>query len=324
MCFLDFYIYIVVFCVKMKGENMNQYPKENREYKSSLFCKIFQKQKDLLDLYNAVNGTEYADPNDLEINTLENVVYLSMKNDVSFLIDGNLNLYEHQSTYNPNMPLRGLLYFAQLYNKYVDDNNINLYGTRLQKIPLPKYVVFYNGKRTEPAEQILKLSDAFENSEKAGSLECEARMLNINYGHNQELMEKCKKLEEYSIFVSRVRKYAEQDSQNIKKAISRAVDECVKENILKDILTSQKAEVLELVLTTFNRELYEKALREEAIEDGREEGLQQGLQQGKRQYLVDKVKLKLAKGKSIESISDELEESVAAINEIVNELNRCD
>ncbi len=300
---------------------MNQYPKENREYKSSLFCKIFENKKDLLDLYNAVNGTDYDEPNDLEINTLENVVYLSMKNDVSFLIDGNLNLYEQQSTYNPNMPLRGLLYFAQLYNKYVEENDINLYGTRLQKIPLPKYIVFYNGKKTEPDEQILKLSDAYESSEEKGSLECEARMLNINHGFNQKVMEKCRKLEEYSLFVSRVRKYTEQESQNIKKAVARAVDECIEENILKDILVSQKAEVLELVLTTFNREKYEKALREEAIQDGREEGLQQGLQQGKEQYLIEKIKVKLEKGKSVEEIADALEEREETIRAIIEKLN---
>ncbi len=174
--------------------NHYEYPIANRQYKSTLFCKIFKDKKHLLDLYNGVNGTNYQNPDDLEINTIENIVYLSMKNDLSFLIDCNMSLYEHQSTYNPNMPLRGLLHFSQLYNKYVERNNLNLYSTHLKPLPVPKYVVFYNGTAQEPDEQILLLSEAFQQSHPdnsvSGCLECEARMLNINYGHNLELRTK--------------------------------------------------------------------------------------------------------------------------------------
>ena len=139
-----------------------EYPQGNREYKSTLFCKVFEEKKYLLELYNSVNGTDYQNEEDLEVNTLENVVYISMKNDISFLIDCNMNLYEHQSTYNPNMPLRGVLYFAQLYSKYVVKNNLNLFSSTLQKIPAPRYIVFYNGTQEQPDEQILLLSEAFQ------------------------------------------------------------------------------------------------------------------------------------------------------------------
>ena len=244
-----------------------EYPQGNREHKSTLFCKAFEEKKYLLDLYNSVNDSDYQNPDDLEVNTLEDVVYISMKNDKSFLIDCNMNLYEHQSTYNPNMPLRGLLYFAKLYSRYVKEHHLNLFSTTLQKIPVPKYVVFYNGTQEQPDEQILTLSEAFQKDRNGqyedGCLECYARMLNINYGHNRELMQKCRRLEEYAIFISKVREHTTRDPKNLSEAIERAVDECIEEGILADILNSQKAEVLELALTTFDRELYEQGLREE-------------------------------------------------------------
>lgn len=244
-----------------------EYPQGNREHKSTLFCKAFEEKKHLLELYNSVNDSDYHNSEDLEVNTLEDVVYISMKNDKSFLIDCNMNLYEHQSTYNPNMPLRGLLYFAQLYSRYVKENHLNLFSKTLQKIPTPKYIVFYNGTQEQPDEQILMLSEAFQKRKESecedGCLECYARMLNINYGHNRELMQKCRRLEEYALFVSKVREHTTNTPKNLSEAIERAVDECIEEGILVDILSSQKAEVLELALTTFDRELYEQGLREE-------------------------------------------------------------
>ena len=248
-----------------------EYPKENREHKSTLFCKVFENKEHLLDLYNCVNNTTYQNPDDLEVNTLENVVYITMKNDLSFLIDCNMNLYEQQSTFNPNMPLRGLLYFAQLYNKYIAKHNVNLYSSAVQKIPVPKYIVFYNGTKEQPDEQILLLSDLFQkqnvHQHVDGCLECEARMLNINYGKNRELLENCRRLEEYSIFVAKVREYATADIENRESAIIRAIDECIEAGILADILIEQKAEVLELMLTTFNKELYEQGLKEEGARE---------------------------------------------------------
>lgn len=295
-------------------------PQGNREYKSTLFCKVFEEKKHLLDLYNSVNGTNYQNEDDLEVNTLENVVYISMKNDTSFLIDCNMNLYEHQSTYNPNMPLRGLLYFAQLYNKYIAQHNINVFSSTLQEVPVPQYVVFYNGTKEQPDEQILLLSEAFQKNNMhkhvEGCLECQAHMLNINYGHNRELMEKCKRLEEYAIFVSKVRQYTAENPKNPSRAITQALDECIEKGILADILSNQKAEVLELVLTTFNRELYEQGLREE----GAREASKEAEERGEKNHLKRLVKSKLAKGKSAEVIADEVEETVDTVLAIIKEL----
>ena len=239
----------------------------NRQYKSSLFCMAFDSKEDLLSLYNAVNGTDYKNPDDLQVNTLENVLYMSMKNDVSFMIGWIMNLYEHQSTQNENMPLRGLLYFSKLYETYITENGLDIYRKKLQKLPTPKYIVFYNGKEEEPDERILRLSDAF--TQEGGCLECEAKLLNINYGRNRELLEKCRRLEEYAIFVARVRYYMSLDNISLKQAITWAMEECIDKGILTDILTKQRDEVFGVLLSTFNKELYEKNLKEDAYSEGK-------------------------------------------------------
>lgn len=179
----------------------------NRNFKDSLFRMVFKEKEHLLDLYNAVNGTDYDNPDELEINTLENVLYISMKND------------------------------------------LDLFSTKIQKIPTPKYIVFYNGEHNEPDERIMRLSDAF--IKEGGCLECEVKLLNINYGRNRELMEKCRRLEEYAIFIAAVRKY-KKDNHSLKKAITFAIDECIKKGVLLDILTKQRNEVLRVLLETFN------------------------------------------------------------------------
>ena len=280
-------------------------PSVNRTFKSSLFVFSFKDKKDLLTLYNSLNGSDYSDPEQLVINTLHNAIYLSMKNDVSFLLGSTMNLYEHQSTYNPNMPLRGFLYFAQLYEKFITSRNINIYSSKLQILPTPQYIVFYNGTELQPDKITLRLSDAFASED--GCLECTATMLNINHGRNRELMEKCQRLKEYSLFVARVRQHIE-SAKELSVAINMAIDECISEGILNDILTQSKAEVHDMVLTTFNRELYEKGLREDAYEDG------------KASLLKTQIQKKLSKGKSIEIIAEELEESVDVIQAMCKEL----
>lgn len=105
----------------------------------------------MLELYNAVTGKDYQDPEELTINTLENAIYMSMKNDLSFIIDLHLSLYEHQSTYSPNLPLRFLMYISDIYSEITRDEN--LYGTRLVSLPTPQFVIFYNGDRNSRRER---------------------------------------------------------------------------------------------------------------------------------------------------------------------------
>lgn len=256
-------------------------PRANRQYKDRLFRLVFSKKEDLLSLYNAVNGTGYSEPDALEINTLENVLYLSMKNDISFLISGTMNLYEHQSTYNPNMPIRGLMYLATLYEKYIARNEIDIYTSTPKQLPFPQYLVFYNGTQEEPDRRVLCLSDLFVHPPKGRTpcLECIAVMLNINYGHNKELMEKCRRLEEYAIFIHTVReKYDSGLSQAA--AIRQSIIECRQKHILEDILTDQQAEVEHMLLETFDKELHEKTLRKEGYSEGYDSGYDNGRENG--------------------------------------------
>ena len=241
-----------------------------------------------MDLYNALNNTCYENPNDLEVNTLEDAVYLSMKNDISFLIGGTLNLYEHQSTYNPNMPLRGLIYLARLYDGYVETKNINLYSSTLKKLPIPQYFVFYNGTKEQPDETILQLTDAFESvsDNRQPCLQCTAVMLNINYGHNLALMEKCQRLKEYSIFVDTVRIQCKKTSDP-RHAVTKAVDICIEKEILRDVLVKHKAEVISMVLTSFNQKAYEEDLKNQ-YKEGVEEGFSLG-----RMQMAQEIALRL-------------------------------
>ena len=291
----------------------SEYPTADREYKDRLFRLVFSNKEDLLSLYNAVSGTEYEDPDELEINTLGNVLYLSMKNDISFLVSGTLNLYEHQSTYNPNMPMRGLLYYAKLYEKIIARNNINIYGSSAKTFPFPQHIVFYNGTDSQPDRTVLRLSDLFEKGGegRTPALECTTVMLNINYGHNRELMEKCRRLKEYAIFVDRVRKNLE-TKKSLEEAIMQTIDDCIRDEILKDILIQQKAEVVQMILETFDQEKFEKAVKNEACVDG--------CQAGKEAVLMEKIKKKLARGKTAEEIAQDLEESKETIQEIIDRI----
>ena len=159
----------------------------NRTFKSTVFIMLFEDKNNLLELYNAMTGKHYTDPELLEINILENAIYMTMKNDVSFLIDGRLSLYEHQSTYNPNLPLRFLIYIAKLYAGMTKD--ANLYGTKVVQIPPPEFVIFYNGQDTQPERDVLKLSDMYKVKEREVKLELQAVMLNISGDNNKGLKE---------------------------------------------------------------------------------------------------------------------------------------
>ena len=316
--------------VNMVNVDDSEYPTADREYKDRLFRLVFNNKEDLLSLYNAVAGAQYEDPDELEINTLGNVLYLSMKNDISFLVSGTLNLYEHQSTYNPNMPMRGVLYFARLYGKIIAKNNINIYSSSPRNFPFPQHIVFYNGTKEQPDRTVLRLSDLFERSGegKTPALECITVMLNINYGHNRALLEKCRRLEEYAIFVDRVRRNLKA-GKPLEEAIMQTIDDCIRDEILRDILIQQKAEVVQVILETFDKEKYEKAVKSEAYEDGyqagKDDGYQagkdEGYQAGKESVLREKIKKKLSRGKTAQEIAEDLEESLETVEELITQLS---
>ena len=258
-----------------------------RNHKDRLFVKLFgdpDNKENLLSLYNALNDRSYDDPNELEINTIEDVIYMGRKNDVSCIIDAHMNLFEHQSTYNPNMPLRGFIYIAKLYEKYIEQYELNIYSEKLEKIPTPKYFVLYNGTRDMPERMELKLSDAFMHPDESSGIEFTAIMININYGMNKELMAACSTLEEYAIFIDRVRRYADlsMSAAEMEKAVDRAVNECIKEGVLFDFLTAHKAEVKGMILTDYDEEKTMAMFKREYRQDGYSKGMQDGFREGEQ------------------------------------------
>lgn len=243
-----------------------------RNYKDTLFRMLFKEKENLLSLYNALNGTAYTNAEELEITTLENAVYMNYKNDVSFVFGYELMLYEHQSTMNPNMPLRNLIYVAKVLQGRVKDER--LYGKVLVRLPVPRFVVFYNGVDFQPEKQELRLSDAFEEKQEEPELELKVTVYNINAGNNRELMEACQLLKEYAQYVEMVRKYVKR--QPFQEAVERAVDECIKNGILKEFLTKNRAEAIEMCIFEFDEEKYIASEREDAYKNGFEEGREEG------------------------------------------------
>ena len=288
-------------------KTLNNIP--NRTYKATIFAMLFEDKEHLLELYNAISGKHYTNPEMLEINTLENAIYMAMRNDISFLIDARLSLYEHQSTYSPNLPLRFLLYISALYSSMTRE--ANLYGTKPIELPPPRFVIFYNGKVEQPDRQILKLSDLYTIKEEC-SLELEAVMLNVNSGHNKELMEMSHTLWEYAEYTARVREYAE--VMELEEAVERAIEECIQEGILKEFLEKNRAEAKNMSIFEYDQEKHIKQEREEAWEEGRKEGKKAG----ERDMLLKLAEKKLRKGKTIAEIAEELEESEKTIKEILD------
>ena len=281
----------------------------NRTYKSTLFIMLFQDKKNLLELYNAVSGKHYTDPGLLEINTLENAIYMTVKNDISFLIDGWLSLYEHQSTYNPNLPLRFLLYIAKLYSRMT--RNANLYGTKVIRIPPPEFLIFYNGKEELPERTVLKLSDMYEKEDPHAGLELEAVMLNISGKNNRKLKDACRTLKDYAIYTDKVREYAEE--MDLADAVERAIRECIAEDVLKDFLEKHRAEAKEMSIFEYDQE---KHMRQE-----REEAWAAGLEEGQEQMLMTLIRKKLAKGKTTGVIAEELEQPEERVRKLIDKID---
>ncbi len=257
-----------------------------RSHKDRLFVKLFgdpENKQSLMSLYNALNGRDCTDVNELEINTIEDVIYMGRKNDVSCIVDAHMNLFEHQSTYNPNMPLRGMIYIAKLYEKYIEQHGLNIFSENLTKIPTPRYFVLYNGEKDMPERMELKLSDAFMHPGEDTGIEFTAIMLNVNYGHNRELMSACRTLEEYAIFVDKVRAYVKQSngSDKLELAIDRAVDECIKEGVLAGFLSAHKSEVIGMILTEYDEEKVREMFKKEYWRDGYSTGKDDGRKEEK-------------------------------------------
>ena len=240
----------------------------NRIYTDRLYKMIFNDKSELLKLYNAINGTHYDDPAMLTITTLDNAIYMTMENDLSFIIDMRLALYEQQSTVNPNLPLRFLMYITDIYSAYTKD--MNIYGSKKVQIPLPSFVIFYNGVKSQPDRTEFLLSELFHPTTDQPALELKAVMLNINKGHNQELMNACHTLRDYSEYVARIRTYSAE--MPLTDAVEKAITECIHENILRDFLLKNRAEAKAMSIYEYDEEKTLRMFREEGYEDGERNG----------------------------------------------------
>mgnify|MGYP000661490457 CR=1 FL=1 len=293
-----------------------------RNYRDTLFRMLYRNKVRLLSLFNAVNGTHYDNPDDLTITTLEGVLYLGMKNDVSCIIDMMMQLYEHQSTVNPNMPLRNLFYVSDLLQKYIYEEGLDIYSRKQIKIPTPKFVVFYNGDEEQPERKEIRLSKAFSANTGETNMELVVLQININKGQNEELKAACKTLQEYAEFTERAREHRKE--MELEDAIRTTIDECIRDGILKDFLLKNKAEVYHMCLYEFDVELHERVLREEEREEGRLEGIregrlagqQEGMQNGKK--FAKQVFKAFMSGKTPETIAEELNVPLEEVKNLVD------
>ncbi len=242
----------------------------NRKYKDSVFTRYFSDKQKLRLLYNALENTNYGEETEVNIITLEDVLFMNQKNDICFTIDNKfILLIEHQSTINNNMPLRCLLYIAREYEKLIDKNII--YRSTLQQIPTPHCYVLYNGAANYPKEKILKLSDAFLVSQTPPELELTVKVININYEENHAIVQQCQDLKEYSYFISVVRAYLKKGYE-LNQAIINAVKICVNKNVMKEFLEKNASEVLNMLFTEFDMDTAIEVWKSEGKEEGRKEG----------------------------------------------------
>jgi hypothetical protein len=249
----------------------------NREYKNSVFSFLFSDADVLRELYGAIEGVSLPPDIPITINTLESAIYKGQVNDISFVIaDKLVVLIEHQSTIKENMPIRLLLYIADIYKKITGDEDI--YRDKRIPLPRPEFIVLYNGPKPYDDKKTLRLSDAFKDPSSLGhgsneppELELTVKVYNINQGHNGEIIQKCKTLNWYSAFIAKVREYKTETNDDA-EAMTKAVTYCINNDILKDFLKLHSKEVINMLLTEWNWDTALKVRGEEEREEGRKEG----------------------------------------------------
>ncbi len=249
--------------------------KTQREHKDRLFKAIFGRNTEeskrwRLELYNLLNKTNATDPDALKVNTIENVIYITMKNDISFLVDDQMVLYEQQSTFNQNMPLRGFFYFSQLYQKFLTKNKLSVARNGKIKIPTPRFFVFYNGKTYKDDIFKMRLSESFLIPDTSGDFEWTATVININEDRMKGIHKSCKPLYDCARFVAKVRESAN-GAAPTSSDIEAAVEWAATENLLEGFFERQKAEVIGMILTEFDEEIYKQNVREDGYIEGRKE-----------------------------------------------------
>ena len=277
-----------------KDRKRNYRRNGNREYKSDVISMMLQIPEYALDVYNAMNDSAYTDPDMIQIMRLENGISLSVRNDASFFISNYLNLYEHQSTYSPNAPLRFLIYLTSLLKKMIGKRD--LYGRKRVQIATPHFAVLYNGTEKRPEKEVLKLSDAFINQTDTPEIELTVTVYNINPDNNTQLLAKSKVLSGYMIFVNRVREILEYQNkiaqnaseydeaayeEDLETAINEAIDYCIEHHIMETFFRKNRSEVTKSMVLDYTWERREELIRAEEYEDGKRDGYVEGEKRGR-------------------------------------------
>ena len=309
---------------------------ENRKHKDSLFVDYFSKDRDwkqhFLSLYNALHGTnlQVADTQ-LERVNLEQVLYKSYYNDIAVLVNGQFILMiEHQSTINPNMPLRLLEYVARIYGNIVDSTA--KFSRHLVPLAKPEFIVFYTGNQELPPESYLYLSDAFPNQTPNAdlTLELKVKVCTIKSESPSPVVRSCTDLDQYVQFLQLVE---EAKAADHKHPLKWTIQEAVRRNILRDYLERKGGEVLSILMTEYDYATDMAVLKEEAYEDGlfaglatgREEGisigLERGLERGAYQTKLETARSLLNYGDATEKVALCTGLPVETVRELERELN---
>jgi len=270
----------------------------SREYKSDTFSMLMEDKNNALEVYNALNGSHYTDPEEVEIVRLEKGVSLSIRNDASFIIDMNISFYEHQASYNPNMPLRSLIYYVNSLEDWIKRQERHLFSRNRIQILTPHFVVFYNGLEKRPEYEEMKLSESFYHQTNRPGIEVICQVYNINPPYNQHLKERATVLEGYTYFVELVRNHQKQ--MDLEQAVDQAIRECIKDHVLENFFEQRGEEIKKMTHLDFTFETQKKLIRKEALEEGlllgQQQGIQQGQQQGYNQARLEQIRKMINKG----------------------------
>ena len=307
------------------------------KFKDNVFCMLYRDKKNLLELYNALNNSAYTNVDDLQVTTLNGGSYMKYKNDASFLLCMSLYMFEQQSSKNPNMPLRFLHYVSDVFRELF--SNSMLHRRSMIKIPVPHFVTFYNGleKWIEDEEEI-RLSDMYEIPTDNPELELKVRVININ--KDVHILNKCKTLRDYMTFVNKVRFKMGAEGDDVRVAVTEAMDECIEEDILVDFFEQHREEVVEVSIYDYDEEEVRRVLAEEyaqevaqgmaqelvgkatkeaaekAFAEGEQSGIYKGEHRGEQLKIINQIIKKVKKSKTLETIASELEEEVADIKPV--------
>ena len=241
--------------------------KTNREYKSSMLIQLLSKKENLLETYGALKNKTFSKDTEVLITTLSDALFMERMNDISFVIEDKIVvLIEQQSTVNYNMPIRAAIYLGRIYEKLLKEESI--YQEKKIPLPKPEIIVLYNGKDKMPEQQELRLSDAFKDfcDGEIPNMECIVKIININKGFNEELANRSETLKGYESFVYFVREHEKSMSRSL--AIQKAVDDCMRQDILRDFLRDNASEVRNMLFTEWNWDTAKRVWQEEAREDG--------------------------------------------------------